>query len=59
MAGVWGRDANNLNQGGISEDGKKFIDLSSCIQQGFANGLTLLVWSSEKRSGVSLGVFNM
>lgn len=26
---------SNLNQGGISEDGKKFIDLSSCIQQGF------------------------
>lgn len=59
MAGVVGRDASNLNQGGISEDGKKFIDLSSCIPQGFANGLTVLVWSSEKRSGVSLGVLNM
>ena len=54
-----GRDASNLNQGGISEDVKKFIDLSSCIPQGFANGLTVLVWSSEKRSGVSLGVLNM
>lgn len=43
----------------VEMEKKKFIDLRSHSQQRFANELTVLVWSSENRSGLSLGVLEM